>query len=477
MFRSKKKSSFHKNNKDKQEQEVDSTTTTTTTTNSNNKSNNNSSTSTTSSMLKSLLRSPRQHHHRNKKDNNNNNNHSSNISSMNSTQSSLTEKDTSLSEEQNESNNKNTIEIPNISIGRAIAASSNDNNNDLQSIKSKSRAVPSEELPNLYKIPQNIHILENGGVLFSFICGHTLGEYESEMVDSMINLSGFKDETKENYVPKFSYKEYIEEQQAKNSRHSSSTHSASTTTSSSSKKSPSYTFLLARCGYLLTGINLTEMMSNPSLLATLDYQRSCQPEGTKIWDDYDKMDPNNFRITKPIIPYIYSFTIQFRVSRVDNVDELQQLSKHLHIPVDGAIVLERTKRSVPPKEDATKKTKSVLVYTDLGHGVVLVSHLTVLIQSGLPEVVERILGTVGSWGLGETSETAWRTRKYLQEKLPYHAGPIEEPGAFFLDAASEEPTDDEEEVPRKTKDENGSDTDDDDFYDAVDLPTTDVLVH
>ena len=403
---------------------------------------------------------------------------------MNSTQSSLTENDTSLSKEQNESHSKNIpyVEIPNISIERAVASSSsNDNNNDLQSIKSKSRAVPSEELPNLYKIPQNIHILENGGVLFSFICGHTLQEYESDMVDSMINLSGFQDETKENYVPKFSYKEYIEEQQQQqSSRNSSSTHSASTTASSrssGSKKSPSYTFLLARCGYLLTGINLTEMMSNPSLLATLDYQRSCQPEGTKIWDDYDKMDPNNFRITKPIIPYIYSFTIQFRVSRVDNADELERLSKHLRIPVDGAIVLERTKRSVPPKEDATKKTKSVLVYTDLGHGVVLVTHLTVMVQSGLPEVVERILGSVGSWGLGETAETAWRTRKYLQEKLPYHSGPIEEPGAFFLDAASEEPTDDDEEVPTKTKDENGSDTDDDDFYDAVDLPTADVLVH
>jgi hypothetical protein len=117
-----------------------------------------------------------------------------------------------------------------------------------------------------------------------------------------------------------------------------------------------------------------------------------------------------------------------------------------------------------------------LAYTNLGHGVVLVTHLTVLIQSGLPEVVERILGTVGSWGLGETAETAWRTRKYLQDHMPYHGGPTEEPGAFFLDAASEEQTEEEEEEPTKTT-ANGDDDSDDDFYDAVDLPTTDVLVH
>jgi hypothetical protein len=399
--------------------------------------------------------------------------------SMNSELTIPTDKDTSLSDVTDD-----VIAMPNISVERAIASTEKMSTaNDLQAIKYISRSVPSEQLSRFYTVPDNIRTLEDGGCLFSFTCNHWLTPYEGEMVDSMINLSGFDDEEKENFVPKFSYAEYSQDQnasgrQSRTSLHgytNSSTHSSSTCGSGQrSLHGPSYTFLLARCGYLLTGVDFAQLMSNPSLLATLDYQRSCQPEGTRIWDDYDKMDRDNFRITKPIIPYIYSFTIQFRVSRVEDPDEIQQLSNHLHIPVDGAIVLERTKRSIPPKEDATKKTKSVLVYTNLGQGVVLVSHLTVLIQSGLPEVVERILGTVGQWGLGETAETAWRTRRYLQERMPY--GPTEP--TFFLDASSEIPADETKPDIAKGDHEGNEDEDDeDDFFDAVDLPTTDVLVH
>jgi len=366
------------------------------------------------------------------------------------------------------------IVSPEISVERAMEAAAA--SESLSAVKSKSRLIPPDQLRQVYTVPENLRTMEDGGCLFSFVCNHKLTPYQAEMVDSFVNLSGFDDEEKENFVPKFHYSEYMKQRRQELEQESDTASSKSG--GSKNGRLPNYTFLLARCGYLLTGVDFAEMIANPTLLTTLDYQRACQPEGTKVWEDYDLMGPDNFRITKPIIPYIYSFTIQFRVSRVKNPEDLQRLSKHLGIPVDGAIVLERTKRSVPPKEDATKKTKSVLVYTDLGQGVVLVTHLTVMLQCGLPEVVERIIGTVGQWGLGETAETAWRTRTYLQKKMPF--APTEP--AFFLDAASEAPEEEEskqsgQQQPRGQSDED--DDDDDDFFDAVDADAhgNDVLVH
>ena len=352
------------------------------------------------------------------------------------------------------------IAPPAISVDRAIDQSSIEDD-DLSTVKSDSRLITSShELRRMYTKPENLEVLENGGVLFAFVCHHALTPYEIDMVDSTINISGFGDEEKENFLPHFEYEEYqqqlLRQEQLAMDRSSSS--------SLSQTSVPKYTFLLTRCGYLLTGFDLKELLHNPLIMTTLEYQRSCQPEGTKIWDDRDKMGADNFRMTKPIIPYIFNFTIQFKVSRVTNTSELQRLSQHLHVPIDGAIVLERTKRSVPPKEDATRKIKSILAYTDLGNGVVLVSHLTVILQVGLPEIIERILGTIGQWGLNETAETAWRTRRYLQTQLPYVAMPKEQ--AFFLDAASEieqQQTTSEVEVPSDDNDE-----DEDDFFDAVD---------
>eukprot|EP00567_Pseudictyota_dubia_P004539 CAMPEP_0197439472 /NCGR_PEP_ID=MMETSP1175-20131217/6208_1 /TAXON_ID=1003142 /ORGANISM="Triceratium dubium, Strain CCMP147" /LENGTH=483 /DNA_ID=CAMNT_0042969393 /DNA_START=25 /DNA_END=1476 /DNA_ORIENTATION=- len=240
-----------------------------------------------------------------------------------------------------------------------------------------------------YTESENLRMLEKGGCLFSFSCSHNPTQHEAEMINSVVNLSAFEDETRFNYVPHFDVGTFEE---------------------------GTLTFLLARCAYLIHGVRDLDDIADVSLLSSTKYQRACQPSGTKIWTDYDKMDQDNFRITKPIIPYIYSFTVQFRVSALSGTD-LAALGRHVGIRVDRGILLERTKRSVPPKEDATKKCKSVLLYTNLGRGVVLVTHLTVLLQRGLPSVIERVIHTFGSWGLGETCETAWKTRDYLRNEV------------------------------------------------------------
>jgi hypothetical protein len=336
--------------------------------------------------------------------------------------------------------------LPNISIERSLEAKRKQTDGSLVDIQRISRLVTSDENRTVYTVPENLKTLEDGGCLFSFVCDHDLTDYEAEMVDSFLNLSAFDDEEKENYVPKLDYATYKYER----SQH------GDPVTATTSLAVDKYTFLLARCGYLLPGVDIDALLANPTVLATLDYQRACQPDGTKIWDDYDLMEADTFRISKPIIPYIYSFTIQFRVSAISDPLHLERFSRYLGIRVDGGILMERTKRSHPPKEDSTKKCKSVLLYSNLGQGVVLCTHLTCMVQFGLPEVVERIIGSIGQWGLKETAETAWKTRRYLQRTMPFPT--MTEP-TFFLDATSEEAVSE----PKQSDDD-----DDDDFFDAVD---------
>jgi len=154
----------------------------------------------------------------------------------------------------------------------------------------------------------------------------------------------------------------------------------------------------------------------PELVASVEYHKCCEPENTFIWKD---CNPKNteFRITKPIIPYIYSLTVQFKVSRIADANTLRELSNLVGMNVTHGILLERTKRSVPPKQDSSRKAKSVLLFSPIEDGYLL-HHLTVILQSSLPFVIEKTISTFGSWGLGEAIETARRTREYLRRTIP-----------------------------------------------------------
>mmetsp|Transcript_29002 Transcript_29002/g.43010 ORF Transcript_29002/g.43010 Transcript_29002/m.43010 type:complete len:331 (-) Transcript_29002:285-1277(-) len=244
-----------------------------------------------------------------------------------------------------------------------------------------------ENHKDFYSNPTNLENLEKGGVLFSFTCKQKLDAYETEMMDCCINLSCFENESSENYVPHINIHDDDDVMK--------------------------YTFLLTRCAYILPkGIDL-DVLACPKFMAKSKYHEACEPFGTVVWDD-GKTDENTFRITKPIIPHVYSITIQFRVSRVKEV-MLERLSRLVGTKVHFGLLLERTKRSKPPKEDSTRKAKSLLLYTKLSDGSLLVSHITLLVQSSLPTVIERILNKVGTMGLAEAHETAVNTRRYLKQ--------------------------------------------------------------
>jgi len=238
----------------------------------------------------------------------------------------------------------------------------------------------------------NIHHLNQGGVIFGFSCHHSLGPFEADVVRTIANLSSFQDETVENFVP------HIGEDM--------------------SEIMNQYTPVLVKAAYILPFVSLDEIC-DPVALASTEYQRTNQPYGTRIWEE-DWLDDTTFRMTRAVIPYVYNITIQFKVSRIDDPVVLSRLSDLVGTRVDCGLLLERTKHSVPPKLDRTRKAKSVLLYTAVDGGGVLVNHITVILQSSLPSIVEGVIDSFGGWGLAEACETTRKTRKYLLNKRQRH---------------------------------------------------------
>jgi hypothetical protein len=227
-------------------------------------------------------------------------------------------------------------------------------------------------------------LLERGGALYSFSCGpHTqLSPYDAVVVREVANLTSFEDEARDNYVPI-----YYE------------------------RDDPSYTFVIVKCAYLLPCSNMDWIV--PTVLASTDYQASCQPAGTDVWE---QLQSDTFRMTKPIIPFLYSITIQFTVSSIP-MDVLSQLSPLCgNVPLDAGLLMERTKRTKSAKKDFNRKAKSVLLYTRIDGGVLL-HHFTVVLQDSIPQILAHIVHRYGVCGLAETKETVGKTRAYLGQKL------------------------------------------------------------
>jgi hypothetical protein len=233
--------------------------------------------------------------------------------------------------------------------------------------------------------PSHFEIIRKGGVLFSFSCSRILEDpYDLDLILNTVNLSCFADETTDNYVPHITRQDLLDSK---------------------------YTNVIAKACYLLPGADL-HFVCDPAFVASSTYQQACQSDSTYVADQVDEV--NTFRMTRTVIPLIYYITFQFRVSALQRPD-LDRLSNFLNLPVDGGLLLERTKRSKPPKQDRTRKTKSVLLYTKVPAGL-YVTHLTVALQSSIPAIVAGIIHRFGGWGLAEVRETIGYTRQYLEDQ-------------------------------------------------------------
>ncbi len=136
-------------------------------------------------------------------------------------------------------------------------------------------------------VPDAGHHLSRGDSYFGFVCKPALGLNEDDLLQlkTIVNLSGFPDEVIHNNCPVI---DVTDSEQLKN-----------------------LTIIMVKAMYILPGFELNNM--NRDVMASLEYQRACQPGGPKFWDDCT--EESYLRSTKPLIKFVYSIVIQFQYTR------------------------------------------------------------------------------------------------------------------------------------------------------------------
>ncbi|KAG5508853.1 hypothetical protein JKF63_05356 [Porcisia hertigi] len=228
--------------------------------------------------------------------------------------------------------------------------------------------------------------LNDGRCIFRFLSG-SLAAADAEtqsVVNAVINLTSFADEVTENNAPKVDV--YNAEDAAK------------------------YIGIHVKAMYMLPGIMLKDITK--SLLSSTEYHRGCQPAENKVQDCETE---DTFRLTMTIIRFVFSLTIQFKVSEITDPAVLRSLSVLDGMLPAKVIMLERTKRNVA-KVDATAKVRSMLLYYPVNDGLLVNNH-TVVLNTSLPNIASKIMNTFGSQGAAQSVQTAKRTREYLLQRF------------------------------------------------------------
>ena len=172
-----------------------------------------------------------------------------------------------------------------------------------------------------------------------------------------------------------------------------------------------YILICVKTMYILPGINVDDI--TPELVSSVEYQRACQPGNPKIWDDVS--EPYTFRCTKPLVRFIFSLTFQMKVSMVTDPETLRFFQSFDGLVPSKIILIERTKRNKEAK-DTTHKVKSVLMYHPVTDGI-LVSHITLVLNTSIPRVVATIVNNFSGRGAAEGALTVDLTRAYLLKKF------------------------------------------------------------
>eukprot|EP01061_Rhynchopus_euleeides_P038300 TRINITY_DN65774_c0_g1_i1.p1 TRINITY_DN65774_c0_g1~~TRINITY_DN65774_c0_g1_i1.p1 ORF type:complete len:406 (+),score=97.45 TRINITY_DN65774_c0_g1_i1:51-1220(+) len=230
---------------------------------------------------------------------------------------------------------------------------------------------------------ENISHLQSGGSLYNFICapGPELPPAVMDDITSFINLSSFDDELRARPIDM-----------------------------SNPEDLGAHVFILNKAFYSMPHpVDVTHL--TPEILSSVKYQRACQPRKPKIWENVT--DENTFRFTKSIIPFVYSITVQLKVSEIPR-KHWERLSDDLYegYEIHHALLLERTTRDIHYK-DATRSVKSLLLFHIPEGGGALVASITAIANTVLPTMVAKVVDTFGSSGAVEVAETADLTRKHL----------------------------------------------------------------
>ncbi|ORC89859.1 aspartate aminotransferase [Trypanosoma theileri] len=231
-------------------------------------------------------------------------------------------------------------------------------------------------------LPGAANHLNAGNAFFRFVCSAIaeVSQDTLEIIDTFINITSFADEVQENNVPKIDI--YSPEERSK------------------------YVGILVKAMYILPGVRLSNLTAE--VLSSLDYQRNCQP-GNNKFEEPDT--PYTFRLVKTVIKFVFSVTIQMKVSEINDPEVLAKFKDIDGLVPAKAILLERTKRNIQ-KIDSTIKVRSVLLYYPVNDGV-LVNNQTIVLNTSIPRVVSALMQTFGSQGATEAAQTAKLTRQYL----------------------------------------------------------------
>ncbi|KNH06319.1 aspartate aminotransferase mitochondrial [Perkinsela sp. CCAP 1560/4] len=234
--------------------------------------------------------------------------------------------------------------------------------------------------------PAVIESLENGDSFFYFSCtpGPSHSDAQKWLIDEIINLTSFASESTENNVPCVNIHDIDD--------------------------ASKYTVICTQAIYLLP--QLPEANICPTFLASAEYHQSCQPKGTVV--HASGCTGTTFRFTKTIVKFIYSLTVQFKVSSLAT-DTVDALSTCLGQRFTYGILLERTKRDTS-KVDSTAKVKSILLYCPVDGGF-LVHNITIVLNTFIPSIVAPIIQSFHRGGALEVQETVENTRNYIQKVL------------------------------------------------------------
>jgi len=229
-------------------------------------------------------------------------------------------------------------------------------------------------------------LLCDGLALFRFLCRPCtkLNEDDKAMTRKLINISIFHDEVAENNVPSIDVDDV----------------------SSMAK----YTAVYVKANYILPGIAVTDITAD--LLGSLEYHKSCQPGKPKFSEDVT--EKNTIRFAKIIVKFIWTLNIQLKIWEIP-AERMQEFRDIDGLVPSKVIVMERTKRN-KANIDSTRKCKSFLFFYPVTDGV-LMSHITLTLNSAIPNFIAAIMNNFGGQGCKEAAETAFMTRRYLIAKF------------------------------------------------------------
>eukprot|EP01062_Namystynia_karyoxenos_P056259 TRINITY_DN47229_c0_g1_i1.p1 TRINITY_DN47229_c0_g1~~TRINITY_DN47229_c0_g1_i1.p1 ORF type:complete len:388 (+),score=101.00 TRINITY_DN47229_c0_g1_i1:84-1166(+) len=240
-------------------------------------------------------------------------------------------------------------------------------------------------LANWWLTHDDLDTIATGDTFFTLMCrrGVSLSNREKQILRSLLYLSRFKDEAKDNGV------EVVD--------------------IDSPADLAAHTFIIARAMYLLPDARISDLPLE--LLVSKDYHTACQPGKPVVWDCTEL---NTFRITKHLAP-LFSMVIQMQCSELAHEDLAKFTQLTGGIRPHRAVLMERTKRTLG-KKDMTKMCKSLLCYHELPNGALICVNTTAVANTPLPSAAEWAVNRFGKSGTHEVGETAQRTRSFLRER-------------------------------------------------------------